>query len=287
LGIGILLLIGVLFFTTAYLLGLLTGGKAAFPMAGRVGVVRVEGMITGAEEITEQLDEFAEDDSVKAIVVRIDSPGGGVAPSQEVYQAIRRLRAQKRVVASMGSVAASGGYLIATAAEQILANPGTITGSISAVMHFADVQQLMQKVGVRSSVVKSGKFKDIGTPVRSMTEEERQLVQGIVDDIYDQFLQTVAENRRIPRETLTGLADGRIFTGRQAHELKLVDQLGGLWEAVELAGKLAGIEGKPAMVYAVRKKTSIWKYLLENAAAAVDTEIRRQAGSGEVKYLLQ
>jgi protease-4 len=288
LGIGTLLLIGSVFFVVIYALGLLTGGHPSFTMTGKVGVVRIDGVIAGIEEITDQLDEFADDDSIKAVVVRIDSPGGGVAPSQEIYQAVRQLRNKKKVVASMGSVAASGGYLIATAAERIVANPGTITGSISAVMHFADVQELMQKVGVRSSVVKSGKFKDIGTPVRAMTDEERQLVQGIVDDIYDQFVATVSENRRIPRATIARLADGRIFSGRQALKLKLVDALGGLQDAITLAGTLAGIEGKPATVYAIQKKTNFWKYLLENTTSAISGEIRRQTGGGGgVQYLLR
>ena len=165
-------------------------------------MVQIEGIIADSREIADQIDEFSNDDAIRAVVLRIDSPGGGVAPSQEIYQAVHELRKKKRVVASMGSVAASGGYLIATAAERIVANPGTITGSISAVMHFADVQELMKKVGVRSSVVKSGKFKDIGSPAREMTTEERQLIQGIVDDIYDQFVQTISENRKIPLEKI-------------------------------------------------------------------------------------
>ncbi len=180
-----------------------------------------------------------------------------MAASQEIYRAVRELQKKKKVIVSMGSVAASGGYLIATAADRIVANPGTITGSISAVMHFADVQELMKKVGVRSSVIKSGKFKDIGSPVREMTAEEKQLIQGIVDDIYDQFVRTIAENRKIPLEIIMSLADGRIFSGRQALQLKLVDELGGLQDAVLLAGRLAGIEGKPAVVYCCKEKIQL------------------------------
>ena len=188
----------------------------------------------------------------------------------------------------MGSVAASGGYLIATAADKIVANPGTITGSISAVIHYANIQELMKKVGVSSSVIKSGKFKDIGSPVREMTAEEKQLIQGLVDDIYDQFVRTVAEDRKIPLEIIMGLADGRIFSGRQALQLKLVDELGGLQDAVLLAGRLAGIEGKPAVVYTAKRKINFWRYLIESTASAILGEIRKNAVENQgAQYLFQ
>jgi protease IV len=220
-------------------------GKYSFRLREKVGVIRIEGVISDSSVIVEQIDEFSDDDGIRAVVLRIDSPGGGVASSQEIYQAVNELRKKKKVVTSMGSVAASGGYLIATASDWIVANAGTITGSISAVMHFADIQELMKKVGVRSSVVKSGKFKDIGSPLRDMTPEERQLIQSIVDDIYDQFVRTISENRKIPFDKIMNIADGRIFSGRQALKLKLVDELGGLQDAVMRAGRLSGIEGKP------------------------------------------
>lgn len=274
LGFCILIFIGVVFFVLIYLLGLMKGDARSLHLRAKVGVVPVEGVIVDSAEIIEQINEFADDDRIKAVVLRINSPGGGVVPSQEIYQSVRELRKKKKVVASMGAVAASGGYLIATAADSVVANPGTITGSISAVMHFADVQELMKKVGVRSSVVKSGKFKDIGTPTREMTSEEKQLIQGIVDDIYDQFTQTISENRKLPLGTIIGLADGRIFSGRQALAVKLVDELGGLQDAVYLAGRLAGIEGKPAIVQATKKKSSLWKYLLESSAAALSHHIQ-------------
>jgi protease-4 len=232
LGIGILLFIGITFFVLIYALGMFKGGRSSFSRHEKVGIVLIEGVISDSSGIVDQIDEFSSDDGVRAVVLRIDSPGGGVAASQEIYQAVHQLRKKKTVVTSMGSVAASGGYLIATASERIVANPGTITGSISAVMHFADIQELMKKVGVRSSVVKSGKFKDIGSPVRDMTAEERQLIQGIVDDIYDQFVRTISENRKIPLDNIIKIADGRIFSGRQALQLKLLDELGGLQDAV-------------------------------------------------------
>lgn len=273
LGFCILFFIGVVFFALIYALGLLKGEGRSLHLRAKVGVVRIEGVIIDSVDIIEQIDEFADDDGIRAVVLRINSPGGGVVASQEIYQSVRELRKKKKVVASMGAVAASGGYLIAVAADRVVANPGTITGSISALMHFADVQELMKKVGVRSSVVKSGKFKDIGSPVREMTGEEKQLIQGIVDDIYDQFTQIIAENRKVPLGTIIGLADGRIFSGRQALAVKLVDELGGLQDAVSLAGRLAGMEGKPAIVYAAKKKTTLWKYLMESAASALSGKI--------------
>jgi protease-4 len=192
LGLCLLFFIGMVFFALIYGLGLLRGEGGGLTLRQKVGVVRIEGIIGDTAEIIDQIGEFADDEAIRAVVLRIDSPGGGVASSQEIYQAVRHLRKNKKVVVSMGSIAASGGYLIATAADKIMANPGTITGSISAIMHFANIEQLLKKVGVRSSVVKSGKFKDIGSPTREMTPEERELVQTIVDDIYDQFVTTVS-----------------------------------------------------------------------------------------------
>ncbi|MHB9098183.1 MAG: signal peptide peptidase SppA [Syntrophales bacterium] len=283
-----MLFIGIVFFALLYTLSLYKGAGNSFSLSDKIGVVQIEGVITDSREVADQIDEFSKDDAIRAVVLRIDSPGGGVAASQEIYQAVHELRKKKRVVASMGSIAASGGYLIAVAAEKIVANPGTITGSISAVMHFADVQELMKKVGVRSSVVKSGKFKDIGSPARQMTSEERQLIQGIVDDIYDQFVSVISENRKIPLDKVRKIADGRIFSGRQALDLNLVDDLGGLQDTVFLAGRLAGIVGKPEIVYSAKKKTSLLRYIIENAASAVSGEIqRRSAESQGALFLLQ
>lgn len=288
LGFCILLFIGVVFFSLIYALGLLKGEGRSLHLGAKVGVVRIEGVIIDSTELIEQIEEFSNDDGIRAVVLRINSPGGGVVPSQEIYQSVLELRKKKKVVASMGAVAASGGYLIAVAADRVVANPGTITGSISAVMHFADVQELMKKVGVRSSVVKSGKFKDIGSPVREMTGEERHLIQGIVDDIYDQFTQIISENRNVPLGTIIGLADGRIFSGRQALAVKLVDELGGLQDAVSLAGRLAGMEGKPAVVYSGKKKTTLWKYLMESTVSALSGKFNDSiAESKGAQYLFQ
>ncbi len=278
LGIMLLVLIGFVVIMTMYGIGLLGGDRPSLNLRGKIGVIPIEGIIGDSEELVEQINEFAEDRGIKAVVLRINSPGGGVAPSQEIYQAVRELKKKKKVVASMGAVAASGGYMIAVAADRIVANPGTITGSISTVMHYANVEELMKKVGVRSSVVKSGKFKDIGSPSREMTAEEKSLLQAIVDDIYDQFVRTIAENRKLPLQKIFELADGRIFSGRQAKDLGLVDDLGGLQDAIQLAGKLSGMEGRPEIVRGEKKKTTFLKYLIGSMTSAIVEEIKGKAG---------
>jgi protease-4 len=288
LGITLLAFIGFVAIIAIYGLGLFGGDGRLFNLQGKVGIIPIEGIIGDSAELIEQINEFADDRGIRAVVLRIDSPGGGVVPSQEIYQAVRELKKKKKVVASMGSVAASGGYLIAVAADRIVANPGSITGSISTVIHYANVEGLLKKFGVRSSVVKSGKFKDIGSPTREMTAEEKSLIQAIVDDIYDQFVRTIALNRKLPLQRIFELADGRIFSGRQARDLGLVDELGGLQDAVLLAGKLSGMEGSPEIVHGMKKKTTLFKYLMGSMTSAVVEGIKGKAAESRgAQYLLQ
>lgn len=215
----------------------------------RVALVEVEGLIVDAERIVRELEEHALDPSIRAIVVRIQSPGGVVAPTQEIHDAIRRVRDQgKPVVASMGAVAASGGYYLAAAADRIVANPGTLTGSIGVLIQLTDFEGLLKKVGVRHEVVKAGRLKDIGNIGRRMTDEERAVLQALLDDMHDQFVTAVAQGRGLERAAVLALADGRVYSGRRAKELGLVDALGGLEDAVRLAGTLAKIPGKPQLV---------------------------------------
>jgi len=230
-------------------------GKSILPElleAGKEGVaiVRVEGPILDSYETVEELKTFADDPLVKAIVIRIDSPGGGVAPSQEIYNAVKRVRREnnKTVVASMGTVAASGGYYIAVATDRILANPGTLTGSIGVIMQMANFQELLEKIGVKSVVVKTGKFKDLGSPFRPMVEEERQLLESVMNDTLSQFIEAVAEGRSMDTAEVEQLADGRVFTGRQARSVLLIDEIGDLQDAIKLAGELGGIEGTPRVL---------------------------------------
>lgn len=216
----------------------------------KVALITVEGVILDSKEIIDQLEKYRTNPSVKAIVLRINSPGGGVAPSQEIYEEILKTRQvnKKPVVASMGSVAASGGYYVASAADLIMANPGSITGSIGVLLQVPNISGLLQKIGVKSVVVKSGQHKDLASLTREMTDAERQILQGMLDDVHNQFIDVVAEGRQINRKKVEAMADGRIFSGREAQSLGLVDHLGNLQDAIDRAGTLAGIRGKPTVI---------------------------------------
>jgi protease-4 len=228
----------------------LASGGSPFLAGDRIARVDITGIVADADEPIKLLKKYARDERVKAIVLRIDSPGGQVAPSQELYRQIRAIRKKgKPVVASLGSVAASGAYYIACAAEKIYANPGTITGSIGVVAQFPNVEELVAKVGVKMVVIKSGRHKDMGNPFRALEPEERALIKGLIDDVYQQFIEAVVEGRGMEPEAVKRLADGRIFSGRQALELGLVDKLGGLQEAIADTARAVGIEGEPVVVY--------------------------------------
>lgn len=231
-----------------------------------VGVVEVKGLIVDGQETVQQLHAFGKQDRVKAVVLRVDSPGGVVGPSQEIYSEVKRLAAKKKVVVSMGSVAASGGYYIAAPATLIYANPGTITGSIGVLMKFSNVEALMGKVGVKGFTLKSGRFKDTGSPLHQMSVEERGMLQGVIASTYSQFVGAVAQGRRLPEQRVREIADGRIFSGEQALSLKLVDRLGTLQEAVEEAGRLGGISGEPQVIKAPAKRHAPWDLLVQSVA---------------------
>jgi protease-4 len=270
--VGTALALGVLFALVLAAASFLTGGKGRpVPLSvvgsDRVALVKIEGLLTSSDDIIEELHDYAEDGSIKAIVLRIDSPGGGVVTAQEIYNAVKNARNEgKKVVASMGSVAASGGYYIAAGADKIVANPGTLTGSIGVIMEFANIEKLLEKIGVKGMVVKAGQFKDVGSPFRDMTDQEKKLLQGVIDDVHAQFIDVVAKGRNIPLDDVKAIADGRILTGRQALKLKLVDKMGDLTESIELAGALAGIKGKPRIVEK-NKKIPFLDYLKEESAA--------------------
>ncbi|MGH7386280.1 MAG: signal peptide peptidase SppA, partial [Candidatus Rokuibacteriota bacterium] len=254
-GVGVL----VLFVATVWLL--LALSDDGLPGGAKVAVVEVEGVIglgvdggLDTDAIIRTLGEYRDDPAVRAVVLRIDSPGGVVAPTQEIFTAVRRLReANKPVVASLGSVAASGGYYVAVSADRIFASPGTLTGSIGVVMQLANVEGLLKKVGVEYVVVKAGTYKDVGNFARAMTPEERRILQSLLDDIYDQFIAAVAEGRGLELQAVRAFAEGRIYSGRQAQGLKMVDDLGGLEDAIEAAAKMAGLPPNPKVVYPRRK----------------------------------
>lgn len=223
------------------------GGDGGGPLFGpRVAVVDLEGLIAETDDVVRELRHHRDNPSIRAVVIRINSPGGVVGPTQEVHDALLRVRqAGKPVVASLGSVAASGGYYVAVAADQIYANPGSLTGSIGVIMQMANVDALMKKVGVDYVVVKAGQFKDLGNFSRPLTPEERRVIQALLDDVHGQFIEAVAKGRKLDRSAVVQFADGRVFSGTQALGLKMVDALGGLEEAIEAAAKLAKLPMPP------------------------------------------
>lgn len=215
------------------------------PVGEKVAVIDIIGTISKSDKVIELIHQYRDNGSVKAIVVRIDSPGGSVAPVQEIYSELKKL--DKPIVASLGGTAASGGYYIACAADQIFANPGTLTGSIGVIMQFVKMKGLYDKVGIDQQTIKSGQFKDTGSPIRNLTPEEKKLLQETIDDVHHQFVDAISEERkdRLTRDEVQALADGRIFSGNQAQKHKLVDKLGNLHDAIAHAAELGGIIGKP------------------------------------------
>jgi protease IV len=241
--------------------------------AEKVAVIAIEGEIVEARDTLDALKRHAANDTVKAIVIRINSPGGAIAPSQEIYSAIRRTRAdsKKPIVASMDSVAASGGYYIAAACDQIVANPGTITGSIGVILQWFNTKELIQWAKLKPETITSGPLKDAGSPFRELTEQERQYFQGIVTQLHSQFVRDVAQGRsaKMKPEEVARIADGRIFTGEQALQLKLVDEMGSIDDAVRTAGRMAGIQGEPARLWPKRREGGLLELLNAGDADAL------------------
>ena len=215
----------------------------------RIGIVDITGLISDSQYIVNQVKKFRQDKRIRGIILRIDSPGGAVGPSQEIYDEVLKTRESgKTIYASMGALAASGGYYIASAAEKIFANPGTLTGSIGVIMVFSNAKGLMEKIGLQPEIVKAGEYKDIGSPARAMTQKERNLLQSVVTDVHQQFIEAVANGRNISVAEVTKIADGRILTGRQAYSLNLVDQMGGLQVSIDQIAHKVGIIGSPKII---------------------------------------
>jgi protease-4 len=267
-GVGVIVVLLVIFFSALYLIGRSAGTSSRFAFGDKIAIVEIRGVITQSSGVIEEIHQYLEDDGVKAIILRIDSPGGGVGPSQEIHREILKGKVKKRIVTSMGSVAASGGYYIACASDLIVANPGTITGSIGVIMEFTNIEELFKKIGIKGVVLKSGEHKDIGSPFREMTPEEKRIIQEVIDSVHQQFIKAVAEGRKLDRSKVTQIADGRILTGEQAKELGLVDQIGNLDDAIDATAKLVGIEGKPDILYP-KRKFSIWELLIRETVSAV------------------
>jgi len=222
--------------------------QKSISIGDRIALVRIEGMIADSKDSIEEIKEYVKDPSVKAILLRIDSPGGAVAPAQEIHEEVKKAVAKKQVVVSMGSVAASGGYYIASPATKIIANPGTITGSIGVIMEIPNLEGLMNKIGVKTEVVKSGKHKDLVSTFRGIRKEDREILQRVLDNVHEQFIMAVADGRKMSPADVRKIADGRIFTGEQAIKAGLIDELGNLEDAVQVAAKLSGIKGEPVIV---------------------------------------
>ena len=271
------------FFAASVMGGLMQDGWKA--SNSEIAMVHVNGMLMDSTAIVRQLSKYRRDPKIKAIIVRIDSPGGAVAPAQEIYDEINKIKdANKIVYASLGSVAASGGYYIACAANYVVANPGTLTGSIGAIMAFNNVEELAKKIGVRPAVIKSGVFKDSGSPLRSMQPEELKLLQNVVDDVHQQFVQAVSLGRNLPEDEVKLFADGRVMTGKQAFEFKLVDEFGGLEKTKEILGKKIGIVGHPSVIEE-KEDVPFMDWLMQTVVSKNLTQVFSPAPAPRLQYL--
>ncbi len=264
-GMGLLFLAMLVLFVAVFFYTYITGGESRvlslFGGEG-VGVLMVKGAINESHEAIQSLKKFGDNESIKAVVLRIDSPGGGVVPTQEIYDEIQKLKKKKPVIASLGGMATSGGYYIASACHQIVANPGTLTGSIGVIIELANVEGLMEKLGPKGYNIKSGPHKDIGSPLRPLSREGRAILQSVVDSVHGQFIRAVAKGRDMDESRVKQLADGSIFSGEQARELGLVDSLGNMEFAINLASKQAGIVGTPQVFYSEIRRRRWWEGLL-------------------------
>lgn len=224
----------------------------------KIGLVDLKGVITSADDVVRQLKKYREDRSIKGILLRVDSPGGGVVASQEMYEEVKKTRESgKPVVVSMGALAASGGYYVSCGASRLVANRGTLTGSIGVISEFLQLQAALDKLGVSVKTIKSGKLKDSGSSTRKMTEEDVKYFQQLMDDVHRQFIEVVENERHMDHDEVVKIADGRVFTGEQAAENGLVDTLGTFEDAIKIAADLAGIKGEPSIVKE-RKRRSLW-----------------------------
>lgn len=237
--------------------------SGAFFFKEKIGVVTIDGTISQSLPITSQLVKFRKDPSIKAIILRINSPGGSIGPTQEIYREVQKITPLKKVVVSMGAVAASGGYYIAAAADKIVANPGTITGSIGVLMEFVRLEDLMKKLGIDLEIMKSGEFKDLGSPDRKLTERDRAIIDSLIKDLQKQFVEAVALGRSISVEKVNRIADGRVFSGAMAKELGLVDALGNFQDTVDITKEMAGIKGEVSLVYGEEHKSRLWNLLFK------------------------
>ncbi len=279
-----ILMVLVILFAVAIVLGgtmvavlKILGPSGSLFFKEKIGVVTIDGTISDSSPITSQLVKFRKDSSIRAIIVRVNSPGGSIGPTQEIYREIQKIVPIKKVVVSMGAVAASGGYYLAAAAHKIVANPGTITGSIGVLMEFIRIEELMDKLGVDLEIMKSGEFKDLGSPDRKLTQRDRVIIDRLIKDLQNQFVEAVALGRSLSVEKVAQIADGRVFSGARAKELGLVDALGNFQDTVDMTKEMAGIKGEVKLIYGEDKKSSLWA-LLSKAGARFFLSIVRDTG---------
>jgi protease-4 len=263
---------------TAAITWLLSG--AGLFKGSRVGEIEITGTILSSQDTLKQLKKFRKDSSIKAILLRINSPGGAVGPSQEIYTEVLRTKKIKPVVASMGSVAASGAFYIASAATRIFADPGTITGSIGVIMHLPNMQGLFGKIGYKTVTIKSGQFKDIGDPDREMTPDEKALLQSTINATFNQFVRDVARARDLPEAEVRKVADGRIILGEDALKLKLVDRIGNYEDALLEAGRLGGIKDEPEVEKAKKDESSLLDFLIGDKAGEKLRNVMTESSAG-------
>jgi len=259
------------FFLILLITGLSSKGEMTIsPGGSRVAIVELNGIITSSDRIVRQFKKYQKNPSVKSIVFRINSPGGGIAASQEIYEHVKRVRdSGKPVVASMGSVAASGGYYVALGSQAIMANPGTTTGSIGVIAEIPNFSKLLDKVGISFTIIKSGKFKDTGSPYRKIRPEEYDYLQRWIDNGYNQFIDVVAQERKLSLDKVRESADGRVFTGEQALNLSLIDTLGTFDDAINYAAKLGGISGEPRILRDRIRKVTLFDIITEDTETLI------------------
>jgi protease-4 len=285
LGGGAFVLLAVTFIAILVTLGGNDGSDFAF--SDRVQVVDVQGELVDSRSILDELKRYEDSDSVRAILLNIDSPGGGVAVSQEIYAEVKRLREQKNktIIAYMSSVGASGAYYVACAADRIIANPGTIIGSIGVIAEWVNYGDLLEWAKLKNVVLKTGEFKDTGSPIRGLTENERTYFQGLIDDMYVQFVEAVALGRKMELQDVRVLADGRVFTGRDARERQLIDEIGNFQDAVDLTARLAGISGKPRLIRLSRQRVTLLDVLTSDLSQIIPFQGRALQSQIRFQYM--
>jgi protease-4 len=279
----------LVFCLLAFIFYMSAGSSSSFSFTGNhIVSLDLEGTITESGDFVTQLKEYGNRPTVRAVVIRINSPGGGVAASQEIYQSIIRFRSEhpdKKVVVSMASVAASGGYYVACAADTIFANPGSVTGSIGVIMDWYNYGELLEWAKMKNIVIKTGPYKDAGSSTRPLTEEEKAYFQSIVDSMYAQFVSAVATSRNMEVEDVRRIADGRVFTGQEAFELGLIDKIGTYQDAIDAAAASAGIEGEPKIIRPLKKKVSLLDIILGDVRSVLSENFDRSESHIRFEYL--